>query len=257
MSIFRLKLFAFPFAAAALLFAQYATQAAEQECSLEPNDLLESELAYQKRANRCEGIYRQKVSSRMNLRVVGYHENFPGFDPVSDKSVHLSPVARDLEGVLSIQLISLRQHDYYQMDTWDVEPGTGFDWELIIAKELPDPLQPFHIAAIACVGGCSQTPESGAVLVPVSFRSETGTAGLGRRTLFVMSDVELSSLSATLIIDGEAKFEKKRIGGRFIPAKRAVRIRLGDYSGRVAELSLFAESASGQQDYYAATLLLP
>lgn len=234
-----------------LYFSSQTAQAADCELSTDADS--DSDVAYQDRGNRCEGFYRQNVTSRVNLRIVGYHANRVVIDTTDASwTVRLKTHPGDEQEKPSLKVISLRPTDYFQMDTNELSDTGEFIWETDVLASLDHPPQPRHLAAVACRPSCAGDASERKMLYPVAFGIADDAELEDVRIIMVMADVELTSLSASLVAtDSDTPiFENRPVGGRFLPAKRAQRIKLEGLEDRRVTLSLVGETHSGRKAYF-------
>ncbi len=231
--------------------------AAAQNCLLSAEGDGDNISSYRERGDRCEGVYRQKVSGRVNLRVVGYHSNRLDADDLSSTTPVIVKVIGDHNiNKASLKVISLRPTDYYQMDTNNITDKGTFSWSMNVIQSLERPMRPHHLAALACSSGCEANSKEKRILNPVKFGEKQQVGNADSAVVFIMADVELKSLTATLTIEGQEDpiLDNIPVGGSFLPARRAQRIIVEGLQGQVAQLNLMAETHSGRRAVYEANL---
>ncbi len=234
-----------------------SNQALAADCQLPAGAAEASALAYQDRGNRCEGIYRQKVSGRVNLRIVGYHANRVKIDNSSDEWViQMQAHAEQATQLPLLQVVSLRANDYFQMDTTQLNEDGIFRWQTDLLSGLDYPPQARDLAALACSPSCSLREQSKQNLFPVSFGSEPYTSTEPVVLVYVMADVELQSLLATLtpLDSAEPLFANRPVGRKFLPARRAQRLLIKELGNKPATLRLIAETHGGRRAFVEADL---
>lgn len=235
--------------------------AAGQECALSVEVEEGSPVAYRARGNRCEGVYDQPVANRINLRIAGFHWGAPVFDPAKDEAVRVSVPPAEPGRTVQLRIVSTRRHDYYQMDTRAVGGDGTFSWPLDVVRQLDDPLQPFHAAALACVSDCDGGSAGRPTLLPVSLGSMQAAPsqekGSQRLTVIALADVELSKAEATLRQGEEVLFENRAVGGRSLTPHRPIRIPVDEAEAGEAWLSLAARTSQGHPVYLEARLIVP
>jgi hypothetical protein len=183
------------------------------------------------------------VANRINMRVVGYHLSRPNLTLNDSDQLNLKVGTADLAVDTELQIVSLRERVFYQMDTRQIAADNSFVWSLDVLKGLPISLQLNDLGALGCSISCA-AQDSDTLLSPVLFGFEREQSDA---YVLLMADVELRSLHATLRVDGELLIADQRIGGRFLPAKRVQRLRLPRWDGSVGELSLSAVMRSNQR----------
>lgn len=240
-----------------------AAPSTAQDCSLVAEGDGASQLAYGPRGDRCEGLYRDKVANRINLRVVAYHLDRPPEDLGSIEAInlavgggHLDEMAGGEPGLRpELRVMSLRERVYYQMDTRALTSDGRFLWSLDVFSPISDRLPPRDLGAMVCAPGC-EDQNADVVVAPLVF-SLDGQGGDGQAQVYVMADVELQSLHADLRVGDQMLLAEHRIGGRFLPARRAHRLQLPHWERGAAELVFRAVTRSGQRDVLRLTLAPP
>lgn len=235
---------------------------AAQDCSLSADGDGATSLAYRPRGDRCEGLYRDKVANRINLRVVGYHLDRPPEALGSLEAIDLAfgDVLAGLpehapETRPELRVTSLRERVYYQMDTRALASDRRFLWALDVFGQLADSLPPRDLGAMVCMPGC-ENQNADVVIAPVVF-TQDGQNRDEHSLIYVMADIELQSLHADLRVGDQMLLTEHRIGGRFLPARRAHRLQLPQWEGGAAELVFIAVTRSGQRDVLRLTLAPP
>ncbi len=210
---------------------------------------------YQSRGNRCEGVYENLVSSRINLRIVGYHLNAPNLGGPAYPAVTLRAASVKFGGAKAIKIISLRASDFYQMDTTRVGANGDFVWPLDIVRELKPTLRAFHLAGIACATSCEPRSDDDLVLLPLNFLPQTGPQPAVRPKLLVMADVALAEVRVRF--DGVEGGGRETVVAMKLPQQEAVPIFVPGAAGQTATVTITALTAGGQQDRVKAQLVLP
>lgn len=232
--------------ALAFVLVSWATAALSQECSLSASVSENTPLAYRPRGDRCEGMYSLKVANRINLSVVAYQ--LGGTLPPREEMglLEIGVGGAGFVNMPELRVISLKERVYYQMDTRSLSPDGRFAWSLELLNSLQIRLNLRDLGAVACAPSCVEQNE-GTLIAPVFFSSANSGVG-DYANVFVISDVELESIEADLTIGDELVLSEYRFGGRFLPAKRALRLRLPIWEEGVAELVLRAVTRGGQRD---------
>lgn len=234
-----------------------------QDCSLSAEGDGAIPLAYGPRGDRCEGLYRNRVANRINLRVVGYHLDRPPEALGATEAIDLAVGGGDLAEIAGIEpqfrpelrVMSLREQVYYQMDTRSLSPDGRFLWSLDVFRPLADRLPPRDLGAVVCAPGC-EDQKAGVVVAPVVFLLD-GQGGDRQAQVYLMADVELQSLHVDMRVGDRILLGEHRIGGRFLPAMRAHRLQLPQWESGAAELVFLAVTRSGQRDVLRLTLAPP
>lgn len=232
-----------------------ATAAAPVQCSLSVEREADAPLAYGPRGDRCEGLYRQRVANRINLRIVGYHIGIMQIPLETIDEFRISAGGAGFASVSELQVTSLRERVYYQMDTRSLSKAGHFIWKLDLLKKLQDRFFLRDLGMLACDSNCNVQNEN-AILAPIYFTAEKVEADDLVQVL-VVADVELQSLTADLNVGGKMLLTDYRVGGRFLPAKRSQRLRLPQWHDREAELTLKAVTHNGQRDVLTVKLAPP
>lgn len=245
------------FGIATVLYLCPLAMAGAADCDPDVQSDAGAQFAYRDRGDRCEGVHRQNVTGRINLRIVGYHTNsvqishHETFWRVNMRA-RLNGTASDL----SLKVVSLRHTDYFQMDTNELEENGQFVWETDVLMNLPYPPRPRDLAAVACISSCSGPSQEKRQLVPVTFGDHDAMPERELAMILVMADVELKSLEATVTPYGSdiPVFKDKPVGGPFLPANRAQRLLLEGIDNRRVTLKLVGETQSGRRAIYQASL---
>ena len=198
-----------------------------------------SDLSYQRRGNRCEGLYIRRVSNTSVIRAVGLHRRPSSAAPVAaDKPLQLTldggGMRQDSAGLV---LTSLRYNTFYLMDRSNLAPGASFQWSAaLMARALPR-LRRDEIGLLACAPDCKAEVRT---LLPVSLGSGDG----GQIELVMESSVDLAGLSYTLAPAAGARRSPVRYR-RLFPARVPIRLNLGSLPAGDWTVSISATAKDG------------
>ena len=214
-----------------------------------------SELSYRSRGNRCEGHYRQQVSGRVNLRIVGYHANAVNLGAAGANSVLLRGLDFPRESSGQLKFVSTRTDDYYQMDTSSIRTDGSYSWPLGLLREVNPPLRARHLAGIMCVSGCLTGRNIKPTLAPILFPEGGSGTATQRLRLVIQADVSLQSVNVS--IQDSSGQEVTRMIARDLPSGAATTYLLPELSAGYSDITIYARSQRGIQDRVEARLLIP
>lgn len=235
-----------------------ATPSILRACALDLQETDREASTYQSRGNRCEGVYDQLVTSRINLRIVGFHRDSPLFDPQTDREVRVKVHAYQKGRDLLLKVVSTRRRGFYQMDTTSLHDDGEFIWPLDVVRTLEQPLQPYETAVLACSPECDVGRSARPTLFAVSLSPANEALPVGG-TLDVLAtaDVELTGITVTLRQRDKVLLDESPIGGGFLPPNRPIRIPIEGAEPGEAQLALSATTLQGHRDYLEVVLLIP
>lgn len=247
---------------AAMFLALFATNtlvtpvpANAQQCAL-PIEKSRTGINYQQRGNRCEGDFREQVSGRVNLRILGFHANATNLgDPNSEKVV-LKPMQFRPSGDGLLKFVSTRLGENYQMDTSQFSSDGNFEWDLAVLKQVNPPLRRFNLAGYYCSSNCDAGQNAKPTLHPVRFPERSGSRTTIRPRLIIKADTGLATLE---VVFTTASGDQLRSPVRKnIQAGQATTQYLPqDLSGEFCDIQIRAVASSGLQDRISARLMLP
>lgn len=226
-----------------------SVQAQAVACSLQTREAVPGGVAYGPRQDRCEGVFIENVSGRINLRIVGYQAN--RFPPAMPAEVRFDVPGVGTGDAPRLVVVSTRPSDYYQMDTAAVTSGR-YLWPTDILSALTDPPKGRYLAVLACSQNCGGE----AVDVPLFHPVIIGDAAADdRATLLVMSDVDLKALKVTIRDESSgAVLSEQEVPTDFVPARRAQRFTVTGPPEGVGRVLIEAETHNGRRDTFEARL---
>jgi hypothetical protein len=166
-------------------------------------------LSYQRRTNRCEGLFMQPVAVSANIRIVGYHEHALDFKEGVSAPLRIVVNGAPAGRTVFIRAISTKFRQHYRMDA-QVSSATSFLWDRDILNKILTHHEELVMTACYRVTAESGGSESNACsepnmqLLPISIVAD-GSVSQPPPEIVLSAGVDLSKLyiRLTRIPDGK------------------------------------------------------
>ncbi len=214
-----------------------------------------SPLNYKPRESRCEGVFREQVVGRTNLRIIGYHANRASFGTPDARSVLLKALSIPRGRSKVMKVVSRRPNENYQMDTAQLGTDGTYPWPLDILKKVAPPLRAIHLAGLVCVDECGVGRTRRSTLAPIQFPSSRGASATLRPRIIIKSDTSLKSVRVAMR-DASGHVNTRQIASN-VPYGAATTYILPNLDGAYCDITITVESQRGARDQIEARLLLP
>lgn len=178
---------------------------------------------YKKRGDRCEGVFRKRVSASARPRLRGFHIYVPRFrvgGPEAPRAL-TTHVLGDGERAESGRLVvrSVKPKHYYQMDTDRVGPGQTYEWDqgVLVDVARKARLDARDLAAMYCQNDCDFVPGVDIKVWPVYIEDPSEEPPLMRPHVVLQTETDLTSLRVGLepVGGGEPVRESKPLPGHY------------------------------------------
>lgn len=242
-----------------LLSMSIDLQAQTATCNLNIEIEQTKDIGYRQRLGRCEGTYRRKTYGRINLRVIGYHDDILTDDLFEKPIIQLEVSTQYLKIKPLFKAESLRSTDLYQMDSRPDSVKPIMRWPRTVLNLIKPTIISRHVAVLACAFDCRGKGIELPNLYPIIFDVSSPLANDDEVRLYVMADIQLKQLRYSVVFDNQPDTEalSGTVGGSYIPAGRAVQIILANFKGKLGKLILSGTTHSGRPAVFEAYLNPP
>jgi hypothetical protein len=208
-------------------YAQGADTSALDPCDPRLARPAKDPLGYERRGDRCEGLYIQEVAGSAGLLVASLIEAAPSFAFAPGERLRLEWTAEGQPAV-RLRAVALRRRLYYRMDAVRPAGSSTFEWPTDILASLKMSTQ-----ELGLVGWMERQvgPRLEDVYVPLRM-GKGQIARSGRYVLLIVPGNELSEIYVTLAEVGPDGRDvavirrDERLGYGYYPAERSIRVQL-------------------------------
>jgi hypothetical protein len=184
-------------------------------------------LGYERRGDRCEGLYLQDVAGTGGLLVASLTEPFEALQFTPGQRLRIEWSAEGSPAV-RLRAVALRRRLYYRMDAQRPAGTSAFDWPSDILASLK-----MNAQELGLVGWIEQRvgTRTEAVYIPLRVGKSAVTRS-GRYVALVVPGTELSELYLTLAEvgsdgrDGRVLKQDEALQYGYYPAERGISVRL-------------------------------